>query len=73
MSKDPSDFRSNDSCQSSKRPAEDVAGSEKAPQDGDATEDLYATKQVIEGVEGYFFKKKLKEIHKKLVDDSTGS
>jgi len=73
MSKDPSDFKSNDSCQSNKTNAEHVAGFEKTPRDGEATEDLYLTEQVVESVEGYFFKKKLKEIHKKLVDDSTGS
>jgi hypothetical protein len=72
MSKDPSDSKKTVDLLSNDTTFGHAADFEKNLPDGkQAAEDLEVAKQVVEGVEGYFFREKLKEIHKKLFENST--
>lgn len=72
MSKDPPDSGKTDPASNNKNPGHNADFEKKLPNGEQATEALLA-KQVVEGVEGYFFKEKLKAVHKNLFEDSEKS
>lgn len=69
MSKDPSDLKKVDEALSDKL-HKDLLDCEKEEREGTATTDPDLANQIVEGVEGYFFKKKIQQIHKTLFHDS---
>ena len=69
MSKDPSDLKKIDKALSDKV-HKVLLDSEKEELRGEEATDPYLTNQIVESLEGYFFKKKIQQIHKTLFNDS---